>query len=423
MNCQQARDLLSLYVDGELPATERSGLEEHLERCEDCRCELEELRALVDALGSLPEEPLPTGFGERLHARLVRRSWRAVVAPSLGRLLPASFSEVSFSPVWMRAVAVACLVVFLGSSLVALAGLGRGWWSPTASSFPGPWPVAGDRGQLPSASWPEEPQDRVLTGSEVASADRSAGLSRVTGPAVAPDVRPQSAGGGAWVAGGQVQGMQAALQGEMELQVVDIDRTISRLTSLAEQMAGYLQDSTVTSQDGRRQAVVVLRVPGASLGAAMAQVRDLGRVLGEKVTSRSLTQEWVDAEARLRIMRVQEKALTDMLNNARTVDEVLRIQYELYRLQADMESLQARMKYLQEDQNMAALQVVLHEVGVVATLGPWQRAQVAFLGTVRAMGRLGQEAIVYVAQAFPVLLLGGLVWLVYARFGHGRWHR
>ena len=423
MNCQQARDLLSLYVDGELPAAERAELEEHLEHCEECRCELAELRALVNALGALPQEPLPAGFGERLHARLVRRSWRMAVAPSVGRLLRGYFAGVSFSPYWMRALAVACLLVFLGSSVVVLAGLGRGWWAPAASSWSGPWSVPGDRDQLSSPSWPQGSQDRVLTGSEVASADRSAGLSRLTGPAVAPDVRPQSAGGGVWVAAGQVQGMQAALQGEIELQVVNVDQTVSRLTSLAEGASGYLQDSTVTSRDGRRQAVVVLRVPGASLGSVMARVRELGRVLGERVTTRNLTQDWVDAEARLRIMRAQEKALTDLLNNAHNVDEILRIQYELYRLQADMESLQARMKYLQEDQNMAALQVVLHEVGVVATLGPWQRAQVAFLGTVRAMERLGQEAIVYVAQVFPVLLLGGLAWLVYARFGHGRWHR
>ncbi|MEW6399033.1 MAG: DUF4349 domain-containing protein [Bacillota bacterium] len=420
MNCQQARELLSLCVDGELPAAERADLEEHLDQCEECRCELAELQALVDALGALPEEPLPAGFGESLHDSLTRRSWRLALAPRLGRLLP---GPVSFPPAWARALAVACLVVFLGSSLVTLAGLGRGWWTPAANPFLAPSLVSGDLGRASSPQWDQGAQDRVLTGTEVASSDRSAGLSQVTGPAVAPDVRPQSAGGGAWVAAGQVQGMQAALQGEMDLQVVDIDQAVSRLTSLAEEAAGYLQDSTVTSQDGRRQAVVVVRVPGGSLSGVMAKARDLGRVLGEKATTRSLTQDWVDAEARLRIMRVQEKALNDLLANARNIDEVLRIQYEVYRLQADIESLESRMKYLQEDQNMAALQVVLREAGMVATLGPWQRAQVAFLGTVQAMERLGQEAIVYVAQAFPVLLLGGLAWLVYARFGHGRWHR
>jgi len=416
LNCQQARDLLSLYIDGELPAAERARLEDHLEQCDECRCELAELQALVSALGALPREPLPAEFGEQLHARLVRRSWRLVWA----RLLP---GPVAFHPAWARVLAVACLVVFLGSSLMVVAGLGRGWWSPAENPFLAPSFASGVEGGPGSPVWKGTPpgDDRVLTGSEVASSDRTAGLSRTTGPVIAPDVRPQLGAGGASVAVGQVQGMQVALQGRMELQVANIEEAVSRLTTLAEQAGGYLQDSTVTSQDGGRQAVVVVRVPGKSLSGVMQQVSALGRLLGQRVTTRSLTQDWVDAEARLRIMREQEKALTALMSGARNIDEVLRIQYELYRLQGDIESLEARMKYLQEDLDMAALQVVLRETGTA--LGAWQRAQVAFLGTVRAMERLGQEAIVYVAQAFPVVLLAGLVWLVYARFGHGRRHR
>lgn len=420
MNCQQARDLMSLYLDGELLAAERTELEEHLRQCDDCRYELAELEALVDALGSLPEEPLPAGFRDRLHSRLVRTSWRLAWAPRLRRLLPVPGSlHVS----WVRAVAVACLLVFLGSSLTVVAGLGRGWWGPFANALVPPPPASGEGTMSGSPYGTGTPEDRVLTGNEVASTDPAAGLRRVTGPVIATDVRPQLTGSGEAVATGQVQGTQAALQGEMDLAVAGIDDAVSRLTSLAEEAGGYLQDSTVTSKDGKRQAVVVVRVPGTSLSDLMEKARDLGRLLGERVTTRSLTQDWVDAEARLRIMREQEKALMDLLASARNIDEVLRIQYELYRLQADIESLEARMGYLREDLDMAALQVVLREVASVAAVGPWQRAQAAFLGTVRAMERLGQEAIVYVAQAFPVLLLAGLAWLVYARFGHGRWQR
>lgn len=420
MNCHQARDLLSPYIDGELPAAERAHLEQHLEQCEDCRSELAELQALVDALGSLPEEPLPAGFGEALHGRLTRRSWW----PRLARLLP---SRVPSHPAWAHALAVACLVVFLVSSLTAVAGMGRGWWVPVAREPSGLWGLASGDGVTPDALFGKGSvgtgDDRVLTGGEVASTDRTAGLGTITGPAVAPGVRPQLSPGGTGFTAGEVPGPGAALRGEMELQVVNVDRAIASLTALAERVGGYLQDSTVTTQEGRRQAVVVVRVPAKELSGVMQEARALGRALGQRVTTRSLTQDWVDAEARLRIMRAQEKALEDMLSSARNIDEVLRIQYELYRLQADIESLQARMEYLREDLDKASLQVVLNEVGMAATLSPWQRAGVAFLGTVRAMERLGQEAIVYVAQAFPVLMLAGLAWLVYARFGPGRWHR
>lgn len=419
MNCRQARELLSPYIDGELPAAERAQLEDHLEQCEDCRSELGELRALVDVLGSLPEEPLPEGFAEALHGRITRRHrW-----PRLARLVP---GRPSFRPGWVQALAVACLVVFLASSLSAVVGAAR-WWAASARDRDVSWmlPAAGAvaaTGRTAAAGAAGQGTG-VLSGAEVASSERTAGLGTLVGAVVAPDVRPRVTAEGTGFTSGEAASPGASRRGEMELQVTDIDRAVASLASLAEQAGGYLQDSTISTQDGRRQAVVVVRVPGERLDGVMQQARGLGRVLGQRVTTRSLTQDWVDAEARLRIMRTQEKALQDMLAAAGNIDEVLRIQYELYRLQGDIESLQARMEYLQEDMEKASLQVLLREVGMAAGMSPLRRAGLAFLGTVRAMEKLGQEAIVYAAQAFPVLMLAGLAWLVYVRFGPGRWHR
>ena len=37
MTCEEVKRTLDLYLDGELGATERSAIEEHLSECEDCR--------------------------------------------------------------------------------------------------------------------------------------------------------------------------------------------------------------------------------------------------------------------------------------------------------------------------------------------------------------------------------------------------
>jgi hypothetical protein len=56
------REDLSAYLDARLGATDRERLEEHLAACDRCRQELEELRAVVRALGDLPHEPAPRSF-------------------------------------------------------------------------------------------------------------------------------------------------------------------------------------------------------------------------------------------------------------------------------------------------------------------------------------------------------------------------
>lgn len=62
-------ELLSAYLDGALPAAERAALEARLVASPELRRELDELRAVAQAVKDLPKEPLPPGFLARFQAR------------------------------------------------------------------------------------------------------------------------------------------------------------------------------------------------------------------------------------------------------------------------------------------------------------------------------------------------------------------
>lgn len=67
-------ELLPFYVNGTLPADERSEFENHLASCPDCRCELVEWEALAAAVREEPEEtPDPArvwaGFRRRVEPK------------------------------------------------------------------------------------------------------------------------------------------------------------------------------------------------------------------------------------------------------------------------------------------------------------------------------------------------------------------
>ena len=55
-------EMLSDYVDGELPEAERIALEAHLQGCYSCTEELESLRATVLMLRRMPEVEAPRSF-------------------------------------------------------------------------------------------------------------------------------------------------------------------------------------------------------------------------------------------------------------------------------------------------------------------------------------------------------------------------
>lgn len=61
---ERYRDDLSAFIDGELPASERSALEEHLEGCAECRALEARLRAVDSAVRLHPVGPVPNHTGD-----------------------------------------------------------------------------------------------------------------------------------------------------------------------------------------------------------------------------------------------------------------------------------------------------------------------------------------------------------------------
>ena len=73
MKCEEIKELLTEYLDGELPAGDAASVEEHAAECEACRAELEALRQTSALLKSLPRADAPAGLAQNVAASLDRQ--------------------------------------------------------------------------------------------------------------------------------------------------------------------------------------------------------------------------------------------------------------------------------------------------------------------------------------------------------------
>lgn len=72
--CQDLVETITDYLEGVLPAGERSRFEMHLDDCPGCRAYVEQFRTTIDAVGRLGVEPLPAN--ERMKLLDIFREWR-----------------------------------------------------------------------------------------------------------------------------------------------------------------------------------------------------------------------------------------------------------------------------------------------------------------------------------------------------------
>ena len=72
LECKHVWNYISEYLDQELSPETRELVQKHLEHCEICSAILDSTRNILVLTGDDRVFELPTGFSDRLHARLAR---------------------------------------------------------------------------------------------------------------------------------------------------------------------------------------------------------------------------------------------------------------------------------------------------------------------------------------------------------------
>lgn len=121
MTCEQALELISAKLDGELSPAEQTALREHLERCPDCRrveTELEQAEAGLCGIQEEPPDTLAPSVMKKIHREREKRAERRSFVLSVAVL----------------GSIAAIFAVLSGLGLVQLPGLGRDRSASTAIS-------------------------------------------------------------------------------------------------------------------------------------------------------------------------------------------------------------------------------------------------------------------------------------------------
>jgi hypothetical protein len=207
---------------------------------------------------------------------------------------------------------------------------------------------------------------------------------------------------------------------DLTVQVRDgaFDDAFTDATMIASKYGGYVESSSMSGTE-RRSGSLLIRVPSARFDEAMRDLRGLGVVKGQSVSGQDVTSQFVDLDARLRTWEAQEAVLLDLMSQATTIDQTMRVQRELQDVQYRIEQIKGQLRMLENQTDLATISLSLSEPGAVVVTAQehegtpslaeaWREAVDGFLSVAYA-------TIVGLGYLVPITLLGLFAWLVYRR--------
>jgi hypothetical protein len=139
--------------------------------------------------------------------------------------------------------------------------------------------------------------------------------------------------------------------GNVKLLVKDTDRSLDGVTQIVSDVKGYIVSSRVWYQDyygtNYKYATLTMGVPVDQFENALLRLRGLSiRVLDENATGEDVTDQFVDLQSQLTNLEATRDRIKGFLDQAKTVDEALRINQQLSEVEAQIEQIKGKMNYL-----------------------------------------------------------------------------
>lgn len=151
----------------------------------------------------------------------------------------------------------------------------------------------------------------------------------------------------------------------MALVVEDVARSIDQISNLAKSHDGYVVTSGVWRDGERLYGNISIRVAVGFFDETILSLRGLAdKVNSETTSSRDVTEEYVDLEAKLRNLQATEAHLIRLMEKAEKVEDILAIQRELTQIRGEIEQTQGRMQYLERTSSSSLIDVSLQQTSL-----------------------------------------------------------
>lgn len=150
--------------------------------------------------------------------------------------------------------------------------------------------------------------------------------------------------------------------GNISFKTSSIDSTRRKILDNTKKFGGYIASDTESKSTGRFTNTITVRVPNHSFEPLLDAVSEGVEAFDSKdISVEDVTEEFVDAEARVKTKKELELRYHELMKEAKNVTEMLEIEEQIGELRTEIESIEGRLKYLTSQVSYSTLTITFYE--------------------------------------------------------------
>lgn len=130
-----------------------------------------------------------------------------------------------------------------------------------------------------------------------------------------------------------------------EIETKDLDQSVKAIEKAVDEAGGYYEESYI---DGNTEnggyARYVLRIPTSKLDSFIDGIGTLGNIVSQSKNGQDVTSQYYDIESRLTSLKIQQERLLELLKQADSLDDILKLEAELTSVRSSIENLTTNLK-------------------------------------------------------------------------------
>jgi len=151
--------------------------------------------------------------------------------------------------------------------------------------------------------------------------------------------------------------------GRMGMEVQDLEKSKKEVDDIVKKYQGYYANERLSNSERETSYYLKIRVPGNNFEKLVSEIETgSGEITSKEVDARDVTEQFIDLETRLANKKNYLKRYNDLLQKAKSINEILQIEEKIRRIEEEIESTTGRLKYLSDQVDFSTLDLEITQL-------------------------------------------------------------